>query len=203
LDFDLDSQFWLNNLVANKVYGNWEGISPIVLGELDKFEAQAASKADQIEKQVLIDRHGVHESSQKLSKLTNHLAQDLKSNWRTLWERITVLFRDGVQITGKLCDGCDHGGNTFGGVIGKVIQGAGVKENNYQWSEAWRRKLVDQGGDHFRVINKNGQQPVEQDELMRKARIMDGKQPRSFHTDSVARGELTKTDSIEKQLVIA
>jgi len=147
--FTFDSQFWINNVVANKVYHQWEMLSPIVEEELWKLQDQFLDSQKDIESAALQksadgSRNSQMAASRFLSDQTEEKAALLKDKWLMLWMKLVVHYRDGV-VVGYPKKGHDHGGEIFGGAV------AECKE--VQWRDAWKKAIVDQAGDHFRIKN--------------------------------------------------
>merc|ERR1712079_609121 len=51
--FNFDSMFWLNNLVANRVYAQWEILAPLVGEKVAVFEKEFFEEQNKIEKIAL------------------------------------------------------------------------------------------------------------------------------------------------------
>jgi len=138
--FTFDSQFWLNNIVANKVYHQWEMLAPIVEAKMWQLQDQFLDAQEVIESAAL--KRDPVEASRFLSSQTAEKAALLRDTWKALWEKLVVHYRDGV-VVGYPKKGHDHGGDIMGGAV------APCKE--VQWRDDWKKAIVDQKGDHFRI----------------------------------------------------
>jgi len=148
-EFTFDSQFWINNVVANKVYHQWEMLAPIVEKELWALQDQWLNAQEEIEIAALDksadgSKDRITEASKFLSDRTNDKASELKDKWLMLWMKLVTHYRDGV-VVGYPKKGHDHGGDIMGGPV------AECKE--VQWRDAWKKYIVDTAGDHFRIRN--------------------------------------------------
>jgi len=145
-EFTFESQFWLNNIVANKVYHQWSTIAPIVQKTLWKLQHKFLNSQNKLESIALNvlshDKSKSIQVSKYLSAETSLKAKLLKETWTKLWMDLMVHYRDGVYV-GKPEKGADHGGDIMGGPV------APTKE--IEWRDEWKKAIVDQAGDHFRV----------------------------------------------------
>lgn len=184
-ELDLRSLFWLNNLVANQAYSKWELIAPIVTKAVNTLELQFLEMQDQVEGRALEVWHAARRrgrglpgarvtrgvSAQLLANvaagelLSNHstalTAQTVKT-WLKLWKNLTVTYRDGCRVLPP-SPGHDHGGKERGGGIGNVEE--------VGWRDDWKREIVAETGDHFKV--KTGAFSFRQE--ARKRRVVEGK----------------------------
>jgi len=139
-EFTFESQFWLNNIVANKVYHQWGLIGPIVKKQLwglqDSFlESQAITEGIAL-------KETPREASKFLSEATASKAKLLKETWTKLWMDLVMYYRDGV-IVNQPEKGADHGGEIMGGPC--------ASNREIPWRDDWKKAIVDQRGDHFRI----------------------------------------------------
>jgi len=146
-EFTFESQFWLNNIVANKVYHQWSTIAPIVQKKLWQLQHKFLNSQIAIESLAL--RKLSHKAKTKnievskfLSDQTSMKAKLLKETWTKLWMDLVVHYRDGVYV-GQPKKGADHGGDIMGGPCAPVTE--------TEWRDEWKKAIVDQAGDHFRV----------------------------------------------------
>ena len=126
-------------------------IAPIVENQLWKLQDQWLSEQPIIE-QIAVNKSIDRTAASKfLSDQTSAKAEMLRETWTKLWMHLVVHYRDGV-VVGNPKKGTDHGGDIMGGYV------APTKE--VQWRDAWKKQIVDQAGDHFRV-KKNAPQASE------------------------------------------
>mmetsp|Transcript_10679 Transcript_10679/g.25451 ORF Transcript_10679/g.25451 Transcript_10679/m.25451 type:complete len:619 (+) Transcript_10679:25-1881(+) len=188
LDLDLDSLFWLNDMVANKVYSKWEILAPIVAARVWELEKEFLARQPEVEAQALAlwkqsQLQGASDpgasASKHLSKHSAELTKNVQKKWLQLWKHLHVTFRDGVKVLGTT-PGHDHGGKERGGPVADMEDGSGV--GNGEWRDAWKKEIVDQAGDHFR--GHGGDHVAE----TAKSHVMEGKGRNAATTVRVAGG---------------
>jgi len=156
--FSMDSQFWLNNIVANKVYHQWQVLAPIVEKKQWELQDQFLDAQKLIEPAALT-RSQV-EASTFLSAQTAEKAALLRDSWARLWEELVVHYRDGVFVEYPKKEDID------------VELGAIAGCKSIEWRDDWKKAIVEQKGDHFR-IKKNVKQASQS-----KIAALEGKRPK-------------------------
>ena len=79
-EFTFESQFWLNNIVANKVYHQWEILAPIVEKQMWGLQDKWIAEQSIIEKIAVDKSLDVVAASKFLSEQTSAKAKELKVN---------------------------------------------------------------------------------------------------------------------------
>ena len=204
-ELDLTSLFWLNDLVANKVYSKWQILAPIVSAAVAELEAGFFSRQAEVEALAMRlwdaeadagadgdaaaakstssrARAGDESASARyLSRHSSGLTQNVAAHWLLLWKNLSVTFRDGVKVLPPT-NGHDHGGHERGGPVANVVDGSGSGTN--EWRDAWKRYIVSEAGAHFR--GKGGDHLAQQEQHKRP--VMDGKHRNAATTARVAAG---------------
>ncbi|CAK0905244.1 unnamed protein product [Prorocentrum cordatum] len=143
LTFSFDSQFWVNNMVANFVYTHAYA-EPIVVKEVETrqellIEAQKASEAKALE----LFSEDPEKALNFVTQLSNDLAEAHRQAWLQLWQRLFVQFRDGFNVT-STDNMPNHGPKpNQGGVVPKV------EEIGYD--ATWLGRIASDTGDRYRV----------------------------------------------------
>eukprot|EP00392_Amoebophrya_sp_AT5.2_P004305 g4313.t1 len=143
--FSFESLFWLNNLVANRVYNQWDVLAPLVSRRVHILEAAFFTLQAIVEKQAMKMAKGPARSA-FLSAESAGMTELAAMQWRELWLELTVTWRDGVKVL-PARPGHDHGGSSMGGPVADVVQGSGV--GNGEWPDEWKARIVAEAGDHF------------------------------------------------------
>jgi dipeptidase len=157
-EFSFDSLFWLNNLVANRVYAQWETLFPIVNGKVQALETAFIDRQKGLEEGVLKNFGAdITSAAVYLSRESQARTDLVMKTWDGLWKYLTVTFRDGVKVlTAK--PGRSHGtSGKQGGPVAVVVEGNGVGSG--EWPEAWKKRVVESTGDHFKVVGGGGGTP--------------------------------------------
>merc|ERR1719427_966974 len=134
--FSMDSQFWLNNIVANKVYHQWQLLAPVVEHKLWQLQDQFLEAQQLIESAALTRPQA--EASAFLSAQTSEKAALLRDSWVQLWEKLVTHYRDGVVVEFQEKQH-DQGDEFF------------ARCKSVEWRDDWKKAIVEQRGDHFRV----------------------------------------------------
>ncbi|CAD7964965.1 unnamed protein product [Amoebophrya sp. A25] len=146
--FSFQSLWWINNLVANRVYTQWDVIEPVVTPAVHAFESEFFGKQKKLEEKAL-EISNPKRRSRFLSRASNQYTKLVLKKWQALWLQLTLQYRDGVKVLSSR-PGHDHGGNAMGGAVADVVQGSGLPGEN-EWPAEWKKRIVEEAGDHFRV----------------------------------------------------
>ena len=97
MDFQLDSSFWVFNLVANLAYTRWNTIYPEVRDMAAKLQAQYSreSAAEEAAAQRLWDAGRTDEAVSYLTNYSSATAQSLHDAWVDFWEYLVPRYLDG------------------------------------------------------------------------------------------------------------
>jgi hypothetical protein len=145
LYFDLAKAFWVQNMVSNFAYYRWQDVYPILRNKIDELQS------DLLQKVAIADQRAIkafgEESEEKavayVTLFSVNAGNTVHRTWMDFYGELFVQFRDFYTITAKADDpacGCE------------------AKERGL--SEAMKRRIVDETGDHYRVIEDENAIPV-------------------------------------------
>lgn len=132
--FTWDSAFWTFNFVSNWAYSRWSDMIQDVQQVQGELEGSFLSRQAELEAAAL----ALHKQSPGLARdyLTSYSVEQgdrTHTRWRRLGEQLLVKYLDGNVRDAQ----------------GKVTHPA--------WSEEWRRRIVEDSGDHFLVTPLPGE----------------------------------------------
>lgn len=147
LQFDLTKAFWVQNMVSNWVYSRWKDMYPLLkehidyyfqdwsnrVQEVDKYCQSVYEKATDMEvaKQTVVD----HVTSFALSS-----GQEFNDGWLNVYGELFVQFRDFYNI-----------------IPSENAIGVDAKEPGL--SQIVKERIVEETGDHYRVLDTDSDQP--------------------------------------------
>lgn len=146
LELDLTKAFWVQNMVANFAYSRWSDIYPILRSKIDTIHEAFIEVVAEVDKKALeiYDEKGVQES---INHVTTHgvkAGDKMHDIWFKFYGELFVRFRDFFEIVPNENNpdcGCE------------------VKENGM--TEPWKKRIVDETGDHYNTIVERTEQKKE------------------------------------------
>ncbi|GMH65251.1 hypothetical protein TL16_g04151 [Triparma laevis f. inornata] len=113
--FDLNSAFYVTNLVSNWAYSRWSDIYPVVLEKIVEYEASFISQLHEVDQKVLglINNGQQEEALNLMNAFAQKLGNGFTQQWFGFFGELFVRFRDGYDITPNSEDpecGCTVGG---------------------------------------------------------------------------------------------
>jgi hypothetical protein len=138
LQFDMTKAFWIQNMVSNLAYSRWSDIYPIVK---QKMLSVHEGFADNI---VVVDRNALQllNDTQNMTAVINYLSlytvnagNTMQKLWTEFYGELFVQFRDYYNIVPSQSD-----------------PSCGCSAIEPGLSDTMKRRIVDETGDHYRVI---------------------------------------------------
>ncbi|GMI03160.1 hypothetical protein TrRE_jg5856 [Triparma retinervis] len=118
MKFDVDSAFYVTNLVSNWAYSRWADIYPVVLDKIVAFEESYLNQLLETDSKIM-KLIGVGEKEEAFQVMNNFgvkLGDSFTKSWFSFFGELFVRFRDGYDITANTADpecGCDVGGTGY------------------------------------------------------------------------------------------
>lgn len=158
LDFSLDKAFWVQNMVSNFCYYRYKDIFPIVRRRIDGIQRNFELKVTAIDAQALevYNRTGSKEAVELVTRFSEEVALILHEEWLKFYGELFVQFRDFYTISKKQ---------------NEPVCGCQAKEPGL--SEDVKKRIVEETGEHYRVIDKKGTVPVLHGESDRHSPLVD------------------------------
>lgn len=140
MDFSWDSAFWVNQAVAELVYGRMDHRAPIVRDARACFDSWAMEKQRVAEEaaSALFAQGDEAGAIEILTSLAVETTQEATARWKVLWQDLMVRTSDGKSTrrddSDLLC---------------------GCKNSALEYSEDWTRKVVADTDDHYRLPDED------------------------------------------------
>ena len=145
LTLDLAKAFWVQNMVSNFAYYRWKYVYPILRSKIDELQLDLEQKvaiADQRAMKAL-DEESEEKAVAFVTMFSVNTGNALHRAWMNLYGDLFARFRDFYSITEK---------------EGNAACSCEAKESGL--SETMKKRIVDETGDHYRVIEDKNAVPV-------------------------------------------
>jgi dipeptidase len=142
LTFDLDKAFWVQNMVSNFAYYRWMDVYPVLqnkLRQVHEYHAAQLYGADQAA-MFLYDNDGVDAAIEYVTQFGYDAGIALHEDWKRFYGELFVRFRDLYDIVPQPNEP----------VCNCVAKEPGM-------SEAVKKRIVDETGDRYKVIQQQHQ----------------------------------------------
>jgi dipeptidase len=106
---NLDSAFWVWNLVSNMAYGErYQSTYPLILSEIVKFQDMFFESCSALEKTVVPMYENDPDAAIKaMTKFVVETGEKMTTDWRNFWMTLFARFRDGFTITKPVATQCN------------------------------------------------------------------------------------------------
>ncbi|MEA3504006.1 MAG: C69 family dipeptidase [Bacteroidota bacterium] len=144
--FSDKSAFWIFNQVSNLAYTRYNEIHPVIEKVQKNFEDKYVSYVPAIDKAALMLLETNPKMAQQfITDFSVNTANDLTMEWKNLYQFLFVKYVDGniKKTNGRHFIENEH----KNGVL------AGPDQPGY--GEEWYKKIVNETGDHFKVVGKS------------------------------------------------
>jgi dipeptidase len=148
LTFDLDKAFWVQNMVSNFAYYRWMDMYPVLqnkLRQVHEYHAAQLYGADQAA-MFLYDNDGVDTAIEYVTQFGYDAGIALHEDWKRFYGELFVRFRDLYDIVPK---------------PNEPVCNCEAKEPGM--SEAVKKRIVDETGDRYKVIQQHQHHPPPND----------------------------------------
>eukprot|EP01039_Chlorochromonas_danica_P003651 gene3651-3997_t len=157
MKFDLQSAFYVFNLVANWAYTRWDLMYPDILSTIKQIEQQLQDQVEEVDRVALAlyRSQGPSQAVEYVTKFGVHSGDALVKRWFEFFGDLFVKYRDGYVITAdsssKAC-GCD-------------ANGAG-------YPQSWYDRIVRDTGSHYAVPQEEERKGVRESRSVRKSKLL-------------------------------
>jgi hypothetical protein len=128
----MQSQHWVQNLIANYAYSRFDEIAPFVHERLVLLEGEMFDKVEAMDKMLL--SMGDAEAAEAASTFSYAEADHLHSAWTAFFGEIFAHFVDGYRLVKNPEDHV-----------------TGFSKESPHFSDDWKARIVDSTGDHYKV----------------------------------------------------
>jgi dipeptidase len=137
LTLDMDKAFWVQNMVSNFAYYRWMDVYPVLQEKLRQVHAYHTEQVYGVDQSALFinDNDGPDAAVEYVTQFSVDGGIALHENWKRFYGELFVRFRDLYNIVPKPNEP----------VCACEAQEPGL-------SEAVKKRIVDETGDHYKVI---------------------------------------------------
>jgi dipeptidase len=145
LKLDLSKAFWVQNMVSNFAYYRWKDVYPILRHKIDQMQSDLLQKVAIVDERAMkaYDEEGVEAAVSYVSNFSWNAGNTVHRLWMEFYGDLFVQFRDFYTIVPK---------------EGDPLCGCEAKEPGL--SEAMKKRIVDETGDHYKVVTDAKAVPV-------------------------------------------
>jgi dipeptidase len=145
MKFDMNKAFWVQNMVSNFCYYRWRDVYPIVRRKIDGIQRNFEQKIKVLDTQAMkvYKEAGAKEAVELVTRFGVEVGSILHEDWVLFYGELFVQFRDFYTITKK---------------ANEPVCGCQAKEPGL--SDAVKKRIVEETGEHYRVEEKEGVIPV-------------------------------------------
>jgi len=145
MKFDLKKAFWVQNMLSNFCYYRYKDVYPIVRRRIDGIQRNFEEKVAALDVQALQvhNKTGVKEAVEMVTRFGVEVGMILHEEWMQLYGELFVQFRDFYTITRK-----------------KEEPGCGCQAKEPGLSDVMKKRIVDETGSHYQVVDKEDAVPV-------------------------------------------
>lgn len=152
LQFDTKKAFWVQNMVSNFCYSRWQDAYPVVREKIDTIQTSLEEHVKNVDGKLLklYQEEGADAAVAVATQFSVNTADIIHQQWHEFFGALFVRFRDFHIITdqpGELTCGCD------------------AKEPGL--SDAVKKRIVDETGDHYEVAESTGSHFTADQEIFR------------------------------------
>jgi len=134
--FSLQTMHWVTQLVANYAYSRYDQIAPVVQQKLVELEGSLFKAVEEAD--AMLDKIGdLAEAIEKATDFSYATAQRLHAEWLDFHGELFVTFVDGYTTV-------INANNSLGG----------CDKETPHFNEGWKKRIVDETGDHYKVPEK-------------------------------------------------
>lgn len=158
LKLDLTKAFWVQNMVSNFAYYRWKDVYPVLRQKIDDLQADLVQKVAIVDEQAMkaYDEDSVEAAVEYVTLFGWNTGNTVHNLWMEFYGELFVRFRDFYNIVAK---------------EGDPLCGCEAKETGL--SEAMKKRIVDETGDHYRVVIDENAVPTLRGESGRPSWLID------------------------------
>ena len=144
LKLNLGKAFWVQNMVSNLAYSRWSDIYPVVRHKIESIQDELEQLVAIVDVRALqvYENQGTQKAVDYVTHFTVNTGQKLHQTWLDFYGQLFVQFRDMYTIVPKP-------GNPL----------CGCEANEPGLSEATKRRIIQETGDHYKVWGDTSDQP--------------------------------------------
>jgi dipeptidase len=108
-NMNLESAFWVYNLVANIAYGErYKDVFPLIQAEISKYQSKFFAEVARVDKEAAeLYQKNASAAVEMITKFGVDTGEQMTKDWLKFWMYLFATTRDGFTVTpstGKLCD---------------------------------------------------------------------------------------------------
>jgi len=145
LKFDPNMAFWVQNQVSNFVYYRYRDTYPIVRHKIDELQADLLELVNVVDANALqaYNNDGAEKAVSYVSLFTVNAGNTVQKLWQEFYGELFVTFRDFYTILPKEDD-----------------PACGCEAKQPGLSEAMKKRIIEETGEHYKVIENADDVPV-------------------------------------------
>lgn len=145
LKLDLTKAFWIQNMVSNFAYYRWNDVYPVLRRKIDSLQDELLQQVVRIDEKAIevYKTKGPDSAVDYVTQFTVKAGNNVQRIWTDFYGELFVRFRDFYNI---VADDNDP-------LCGCVGTEAGL-------SDAMKRRIVSETGDHYKVLEDQNRIPI-------------------------------------------
>lgn len=145
LQLDLSKAFWVQNMVSNFAYYRWKDVYPVLRQKIDSLQADLVQKVAVVDEQAnkIYEEKDLNAAIKYVTKFGVDTGNQVHGLWMKFYGDLFVRFRDFytiVPLAGDPLCGCEA--------------------NEPGLSQTMKQRIVDETGDHYKVVVTNSNDHV-------------------------------------------
>lgn len=158
LKLDLTKAFWVQNMVSNFAYYRWKDIYPMLREKIDGIQAELVQKVAIVDEQSMkaYEEDGAGAAVKYVTQFGWNTGNSVHGLWMDFYGELFVRFRDFYTIVPK---------------AGDSLCGCEAKEPGL--SDSLKKRIVDETGDHYKVLTNKNVIPILRGESGRPSQFVD------------------------------